>query len=369
MRTVDFQTGSLHLIDQTALPDDLRIVHCRSIDETIDAIRTMKVRGAPAIGVTAAWGMVLGARGYLGNTPSELLAHLIEMAALLKESRPTAINLAWAVDRSLAAAREILEPVPAGEENIDVTRAGRAVLVSVARDLSDADVETNRQMGAHGAELIPAEANVLTHCNTGSLATVEYGTALGLVRSAVAAGKRVHVYVDETRPFLQGARLTTWELQEDGIPFTLITDSMAGHFISRGEVDLVIVGADRIAANGDVANKIGTYTLGVLCKENGIPLYVAAPTSTIDLTVASGADIPIEQRTEREVTHIAGVRVAPIGTRAAHPAFDVTPARYVSAIITEQGVHRAPYEQSLREAVAAADPARVANPEVVRVRS
>jgi len=369
MRTVDFQTGSLQLIDQTALPDDLRIVHCRSIDEAIDAIRSMRVRGAPAIGVTAAWGMVLGARGYLGNTPSELLAHLTEIAALLKDARPTAVNLAWAVDRSLAAAREILESVAAGEENVDVTRAGRAMLVTVARDMSDADIESNHRMGAHGAELIPAEANVLTHCNTGSLATVEYGTALGVIRSAVAAGKRVHVYVDETRPFLQGARLTAWELQEDGIPFTLITDTMAGHFISRGDVDLVIVGADRIAANGDVANKIGTYTLGVLCKENGIPLYVAAPTSTIDLTVSSGADIPIEQRTEREVTHVAGVRMAPIGTKAAHPAFDVTPARYVSAIITEQGVHRAPYEQSLREAVAAADPARVANLEDVRVRS
>jgi len=368
MRTVDLQTGAVQLIDQTALPDVFQLVECRSLDEIADAIRTMKVRGAPAIGAAAAFGMVLGARGYLGNEPHPFLEHLEEVAEVLKATRPTAVNLAWAVNRSLTAVREILAPAPEGE-HIDIVRQARAMLVTVARDLCDADVADNHKLGAHGAALIPEQANVLTHCNTGSLATVEYGTALGVIRSAIGAGKRVHVYVDETRPFLQGARLTTWELQEDGIPFTLITDGMAGHFISRGEVDLVIVGADRIAANGDVANKIGTYTLAVLCKENGIPFYVAAPTSTIDLTVATGADIPIEQRSQREITHVAGVRVAPIGTQAAHPAFDVTAARYVTAIITEQGVHRAPYDASLRAAVAAADPLRGAVPEAERVRS
>jgi methylthioribose-1-phosphate isomerase len=367
MRTVDLQSGAVQLIDQTALPDTFRIVECRALDEIADAIRTMKVRGAPAIGATAAFGMVLGARGYLGNEPHPFLAHLESVAEVLKGTRPTAVNLAWAVDRSMAAARAILAPAPSEGEHIDIVRQARAKLVSVARELADEDVAANKAMGRHGAELIPAQANVLTHCNTGSLATVEYGTALGVIRAAIGAGKRVHVYVDETRPFLQGARLTAWELQEDGIPFTLITDAMAGHFISRGEVDLVIVGADRIAANGDVANKIGTYTLAVLCKENSIPFYVAAPTSTIDLTVASGADIPIEQRSQREITHIAGVRVAPIGTQAAHPAFDVTPARYVTAIISEQGVHRAPYEESLRAAVARADPSRGTMPEAKRV--
>jgi len=368
MRTVDLQSGAVQLIDQTALPDALRIIECRSLDDIVDAIQTMKVRGAPAIGATAAFGMVLGARGYLGNEPHPFLAHLEAVAERLKAARPTAVNLAWAVNRSLAAAREILAPAPEGE-HVDIVRAARAMLVTVARDISDEDIAANRKMGAFGAALLPEQANVLTHCNTGSLATVEYGTALGVVRAAVEAGKRVHVYVDETRPFLQGARLTAWELQEDGIPFTLITDSMAGHFISRGEVDLVIVGADRIAANGDVANKIGTYTLAVLCKENEIPFYVAAPTTTIDLDIASGADIPIEQRSQREVIQVAGVRVAPIGTQAAHPAFDVTPARYVTAIITEQGVLRAPYDESLRAAVAAADPARATEPEAERVRT
>ena len=363
MRTIDLQSGAVQLIDQTALPDTVRIVECRSLDEIADAIRSMKIRGAPALGAAGAFGMVLGARGYLGNEPHPFLAHLEAVAEELKATRPTAVNLGWAVNRSLAAARDILAPAPTEGEHIDIVRQARAILVTVARDLCDEDVATNKRLGQHGAALIPEHATVLTHCNTGSLATVEYGTALGVIRSAVGAGKRVHVYVDETRPFLQGARLTTWELQEDGIPFTLIADNMAGHFISRGEIDLVIVGADRIAANGDVANKIGTYTLAVLCKENGIPFYVAAPTSTVDLNVASGADIPIEQRSQREVTHFAGVRIAPIGTEAAHPAFDVTAARYVTAIITEQGVHTAPYEESLRAAVAAADPSRAATPE------
>jgi methylthioribose-1-phosphate isomerase len=215
-----------------------------------------------------------------------------------------------------------------------------------------------RQMGAYGAALVPEHANILTHCNTGSLATVEYGTALGVIRAVAEAGKQPHVYVDETRPFLQGARLTAWELQRAGIPLTLISDNMAGHFMMRGAVDLVIVGADRIAANGDVANKIGTYTLAVLCKENGLPFYVAAPTSTIDLALPSGLEIPIEERSADEVTHLQGRRIAPAGVNAAHPAFDVTPSRYITAIITEQGVHYPPFESALRAAVEAAETAR-----------
>jgi methylthioribose-1-phosphate isomerase len=243
----------------------------------------------------------------------------------------------------------------------------REALVSEAQRMADEDVEANLQMGAHGATLIPAGASILTHCNTGSLATVEYGTALGVVRAAAEDGKKIHVYVDETRPFLQGARLTAWELQQADIPHTLISDNMAGHFMMRGAVDLVIVGADRIAANGDVANKIGTYTLAVLCKENGLPFYVAAPTSTIDLALPSGDAIPIEERSQDEVTHIAGKRIAPEGTRAEHPAFDVTPHRYVTAIVTERGIVRAPFEPALREAVAAADADRRTTEKVRRV--
>jgi methylthioribose-1-phosphate isomerase len=359
MRTVDLQAGSVELIDQTALPDSVKIIECRDIDEIVDAIRTMKVRGAPAIGAAAAFGMVLSARRYLyRDNPEMFLVHLQQMGDLLKSARPTAVNLAWAVDRQLAVARRHLEGK--AEDDQDAVLQTRASLVAEARDIADEDIAKNERLGKHGAALIPDEARVLTHCNTGSLATVEFGTALGVIRSAVRERKRVHVLVDETRPLMQGARLTAWELQEDGIPFTLIADSMAGHFISRGEVDLVIVGADRIAANGDVANKIGTYTLAVLCKENGIPFYVAAPTTTIDLAIASGTEIPIEQRDQREVTHVGGVRIAPIGVTAANPAFDVTPSRYVTAIITETGVLRAPYEASLREAVAASEPERAA---------
>jgi methylthioribose-1-phosphate isomerase len=227
----------------------------------------------------------------------------------------------------------------------------RAALLTLAHEMADEDVATNRRMGALGLDLVPAGANILTHCNTGALATVDYGTALGVVRAAHEAGREIHVYVDETRPFLQGARLTAWELQQLGVPMTLITDSMAGHFMSRGKVDLVIVGADRIAANGDVANKIGTYSLAVLARENGIPFYVAAPTSTVDLSLSSGLEIPIEERSSREVTDIAGTRIAPEGVNAAHPAFDVTPARLVTAIVTEHGILRPPYITSLSEAV------------------
>jgi methylthioribose-1-phosphate isomerase len=323
MRTVDYQDNAVRLIDQTALPEIVRVVECRTVDEVADAIRSMKVRGAPAIGATAAFGLALGAQAFDGGDPTALRGRLAHVAETLKATRPTAVNLAWAVDRLLAVADEALagsSGVPSGE----VVRRVQRALLDEACALADEDIAANRQLGAHGATLIPESANVLTHCNTGSLATVEYGTALGVIRAAAEAGKRLHVFVDETRPFLQGARLTAWELQQDGIPQTLISDNMAGHFMMRGAVDLVIVGADRIAANGDVANKIGTYTLAVLCKENGLPLYVAAPTSTIDLSLASGDEIAIEERSSDEVTHLAGRRIAPEGVRAAHPAFDVT---------------------------------------------
>jgi methylthioribose-1-phosphate isomerase len=312
----------------------------------------MKVRGAPAIGATAAFGLALAVEQFEGDNPSELVGLLQSTGETLKATRPTAVNLAWAVDRVTRAGLLTM-----GDESPDPPEkiaAVKAAIVREARRLADEDVAVNRRMGAHGAALVPDTANVLTHCNTGSLATVEYGTALGVIRAAAEAGKRIHVYVDETRPFLQGARLTAWELQRDGIPLTLISDNMAGHFMMRGAVDLVIVGADRIAANGDVANKIGTYTLAVLCKENGLPFYVAAPTSTVDLSLPNGLEIPIEERAEAEVTHLSGRRIAPEGVRAAHPAFDVTPNRYVTAIITEQGVHYPPFEPALRAAVSQA---------------
>ena len=367
MRTVEYQDHTVRLIDQTALPDELRTVECRDGWSVARAIRDMKVRGAPAIGVAAAYAIARDANDYQGYHAGSMLGHLHELSHALKEARPTAVNLAWAVDRMIALANHHL--VGKMEYDYESIDAAKAALVAEAHAIANEDVAFCHQIGANGAALLPASANILTHCNTGSLATVEYGTALGVIRAAHAAGKVRHVYVDETRPYLQGARLTAWELQQEGIPQTLISDNMAGHFISRGEVDAVIVGADRIAANGDVANKIGTYTLAVLCKENGIPFYVAAPTSTFDLSIPSGDAITIEERTSDEVTHVAGKRIAPEGVRAAHPAFDVTPHRYVTAIVSEQGVHGAPYESALREAVGAAEAARKSRTEEARVRA
>jgi methylthioribose-1-phosphate isomerase len=267
---------------------------------------------------------------------------------VLRQTRPTAVNLQWALDRTLARGRATAER--------DGPAAARAAVLELADRMAEEDIATNRRMGAYGLDLVPSGANILTHCNAGALATVDYGTALGVVRAAHEAGRGVHVYVDETRPFLQGARLTAWELQQLGVPMTLITDNMAGHFMSRGKVDLVVVGADRIAANGDVANKIGTYSLAVLAREHGIPFYVAAPTSTIDLSLGTGAEIPIEERSSREVVEVSGAPIAPEGVTAAHPAFDVTPARYVTAIVTECGVLRAPFGPALAEAVRSASP-------------
>jgi methylthioribose-1-phosphate isomerase len=342
VNTVEWTDGRVRLIDQTALPLEYRIVECTSHEEVAEAIRGMKVRGAPAIGVTAAYGMALGASAYRGSNPDAFCAHMRQVSDRLGSTRPTAVNLFWALEKMLAIA------LRAPEAGIDATRER---LIDAAHHIAREDVEANRRMGAFGAELLPDEGSVLTHCNAGALATAGYGTALGVIRAAIERGKRISVYADETRPFLQGARLTAWELVRDGIPVTLITDNMAGHFMQRGAIDAVIVGADRVAANGDVANKIGTYSVAVLAKENGIPFYVAAPTSTVDLAIASGDEIVIEERDPAEVLYLAGRRIAPEGVGVANPAFDVTPHRYVTAIITENGIAREPYGQALRQLV------------------
>jgi len=339
LRTVEWDEGVVKMIDQTKLPRELVILECTDYRHVAQAIKEMRIRGAPAIGVAAAYGIALGALQSKARTREELLAELSAVADTLRGTRPTAVNLFWAIERMLERARDTRL---AGVEEI------RQALVAEAQAMADEDVETNRRMGEYGATLIEDGMNILTHCNTGSLAVVDYGTALGVVRTAHRQGKRIHVYVDETRPFLQGARLTAWELMQEGIPMTLICDDMAGHFMSRGLVDIVLVGADRIAANGDLANKIGTYTLAVLAKENGISFYSVAPTSSIDLSIPSGADIPIEERDPREVTHIQGVPIAPEGVNAANPAFDVTPHRYITGIVTEKGIIYPPFEEGLK---------------------
>ncbi len=313
MEPIQWAGGKLLIIDQTLLPGELRYVECADYAAVIAAIQKMQVRGAPAIGVAGAFGLVLAAQAIAAGACAQSLP---ECAAAIRAARPTAVNLAWAVDRlaALAATNAHLSPSELS-----------CCLEQAAVDLLAEDIATNRRLGQHGQILIPGGARVLTHCNTGSLATAGYGTALGVIRAAVAAGKNIQVLAAETRPFLQGARLTAWELMQDGIPVTLITDSMAGYMMQQGRVDLVIVGADRIAANGDTANKIGTYSLAVLARAHSIPFYIAAPVSTLDLAIADGSGIPIEERDPREVTHIGGVRVAPDGVRVANPAFDVTP--------------------------------------------
>jgi methylthioribose-1-phosphate isomerase len=350
MRTLEFDPRgpALVLVDQTRLPRESVQIRCLDAEQVAHAIRSMQVRGAPAIGVSAAYGLALTALAQTTDDSLTFLETLQAAAELLAATRPTAVNLQWALDRVLTHAKAIV--------NTGGVPAAKAGILALANEMAAEDVAVNRRIGANGLDLVADGANVLTHCNAGALATVDYGTALGVVRAAHEAGKGIHVFVDETRPFLQGARLTAWELQQLGVPMTLITDSMAGHFMSRGQVDLVVVGADRIAANGDVANKIGTYSVAVLAHENGVPFYVAAPLSTIDLSLPSGADIPIEERASREVTEVLGAPIAPDGVRAAHPAFDVTPARLVTAIITERGVLRAPFAESLARAVRAGDP-------------
>jgi methylthioribose-1-phosphate isomerase len=338
--TIRWEGDAVLLIDQRILPTREDYVVCRDAPSVARAIRDMVVRGAPAIGVTAAMGIALGLKSNKSASESELRAAMSSLAELLGATRPTAVNLFWAIERMKRRFEELLP------EGVARTLQG---MEQEALVIQREDIEMNRRMGAHGEKLLPDGARVLTHCNAGALATAGYGTALGVIRAAVEANKRISVFADETRPFLQGARLTAWELAKDGIPVTLITDNMAGHFMARGEIDAVVVGADRIAANGDVANKIGTYSVAVLAKEHGIPFYAVAPTSTFDLSLATGKEIPIEERSPEEVTHIQGVRIAPEGVAIRNPAFDVTPHRLVTAIVCENGVARAPYTESLRD--------------------
>jgi methylthioribose-1-phosphate isomerase len=339
IETIQWTNDGVVMIDQTRLPLEETYVTCRSYEEVATAIRDMIIRGAPAIGVAAAMGVAIGV---LHADPADLDRHVETICNTLAATRPTAVNLFWAIDRMKRLYTSLRgRPI----EEI------RARLVDEACLIKEEDIAINRAIGQNGAPLVPGHKTVLTHCNAGALATAGYGTALGVIRAAFDAGKQVDVFADETRPFLQGARLTVWELQRDGIPTTLITDNMAGHFMKSGRIGCVVVGADRIAANGDVANKVGTYSVAVLAKENGVPFLVAAPVSTLDLNTATGDLIPIEQRAASEVTHVFGHPVAPEGTAVQNPAFDVTPARYVTAIITEKGVARAPYEESLARMV------------------
>ena len=341
IKTLEWTESGVVMIDQRRLPTEELYPVFRTYEEVAWAIKEMVVRGAPAIGVAAAMGIALGARDTQTEDPQEFEQAFNQICDVLGATRPTAVNLFWAIERMrrFYGAQKV-----AGASLADI----RAQLIAEANRMHDEDIAANQAMGRHGAELIPDGATVLTHCNAGALATAGYGTALGVIRAAVEAGKKVAVFADETRPFLQGARLTAWELHKDEIPVTLITDNMAGHFMKLGRIDCIVVGADRIAANGDVANKIGTYSVAVLAKENNIPFYVAAPISTLDLSIPSGEHIPIEERTPLEVTHVKEVQLAPTGVQIANPAFDVTPNRYVAAIITERGVARAPFEESLK---------------------
>ncbi len=341
MKPIMWQKGCLKLLDQTKLPLEEKIIECSSYQDVADAINNMTVRGAPAIGATAAFGIVLGAREISENDDkNRWLEGLKKIGYELKQTRPTAVNLAWAVERMLKKA----------EDNIQLAIPRlQDILEDEAYKIAREDIENNYAIGRFGNELVPEGANILTHCNAGALATVGYGTALGVIRAAHSSGKKVHVFVDETRPFLQGARLTAWELDKESVPFTLITDNMAGYIMSKGMVDLIVVGADRIAANGDTANKIGTYSLAVLAKEHHIPMYIAAPLSTIDMSLTSGEEIPIEERKADEVLFITGKRIAPEGAQVFNPAFDVTPNRLITAIITDKGIVKAPYEKNLRK--------------------
>ena len=334
VETIQWTDDGVVMIDQTRLPREQVFVTCRDYKEVAEAIRSMVIRGAPAIGVAAAMGVAIGAL-----KSEDVHREMDEICAVLAATRPTAVNLFWAIDRMKTLYSSVQDqPI----------EAIRETLVREAKQIYLEDIAINRAIGQNGAELVPDGKTVLTHCNAGALATAGFGTALGVIRAAVQAGKKIDVFADETRPFLQGSRLTVWELQQDNIDATLITDNMAGHFLKSGRIGCVVVGADRIAANGDVANKIGTYSVAVLAKENNVPFYVAAPISTLDLTLASGDEIPIEERSASEVTHVGGVHMAPDNTAVKNPAFDVTPNRYVSGIITERGVARAPYTESLK---------------------
>jgi len=342
MRTVFWDNNQVKMIDQRKLPHDLVINAYDTYPAVAEAIRTMVVRGAPAIGATAAFGLALAAVNSNATSRDALLADLAAAEQALAASRPTAVNLFWALERMMKVARDPQFASPA---------AVRDALIAAAQALADEDVEINRRMAEAGAALVKDGDTILHHCNTGALAAVDWGTALGVIFMAHEQGKRVHVLVDETRPRLQGAALTAWELMQRGIDMTLIADNASGYFLHSGQVNLCFVGADRIAANGDTANKIGTYKIAVVAKENGVPFYTVAPTSTVDLNLRSGDDIPIEMRESREVTHIGGHNIAPEGVKVANPAFDVTPHRYLSGIVTEEGIVRPPFGESLRAAV------------------
>ena len=340
--TIEWKGDCVVMIDQRKLPSAEIYVTCKTAPDVAKAIKRMIIRGAPAIGVAAAMGIALGMRKSKATGTKQFATDFQKTCDLMAATRPTAVNLFWAIDRMK---RTFAEAAQAGCSVDEI----RQRLDADARRIHDEDVANCRSIGAHGAGLVPDTANILTHCNAGALATAGYGTALGVIRAAVGQGKKVAVLADETRPFLQGARLTAWELVKDGIETTVITDGMAGSMMRLGGVDLVVVGADRIAANGDVANKVGTYGVAVLAKEHGIPFYVAAPLSTVDPGTPDGGQIPIEERSDREVTHVGPSRLTPEGARIRNPAFDVTPAKYITAIVTERGIARAPYDVSLAQ--------------------
>jgi methylthioribose-1-phosphate isomerase len=337
IQTLEWTDKGVRFIDQTKLPTEETYVTCKNYEQVADAIRNMVVRGAPAIGVAAAMGIALGMKNSKAETGGELKRDFDQICEVIGKTRPTAVNLFWAI-RRMRDKFELLRVRPLPQI--------KQALVEEAQRMHAEDIAANQAMGRHGATLMPS-GGVLTHCNAGALATCGYGTALGVIRAAVEQGKKIHVYADETRPFLQGSRLTAWELMKDGIPTTVISDNMAGAIMKQGKIGAIVVGADRIAANGDVANKIGTYSVAVLAKAHDIPFYVAAPLSTIDFEAPDGSKIPIEQRNEKEVTHIAGKQMTPDGVQVENPAFDVTPAKYVTAIVTERGLARAPYGESL----------------------
>ena len=340
IQTLEWTDRGVVFIDQTKLPTEEVYVTCKTHQEVADVIRNMVVRGAPAIGVAAAMGIALGVKNSKAESGADLKKDFDQIADLIGKTRPTAVNLFWAIGRMKDKFEYLrMRPVPQIKE----------ALIEESQRMHAEDIAANQAMGRHGATLMPSSGGVLTHCNAGALATAGYGTALGVIRAAVEQGKKIHVYADETRPFLQGSRLTAWELMKDGIPTTVISDNMAGVMMKQGKIGAIVVGADRIAANGDVANKIGTYTVAILAKEHGIPFYVAAPFSTIDLNTPDGSKIPIEERNAKEVTHIAGKQMVPDGVSVENPAFDVTPAKYIAAIITERGVVREPYGDSIKK--------------------
>ena len=338
MRPVDWDNGRIRFIDQTRLPLEEKYFETDEVDVLTDAIRSLRIRGAPALGIAAAFGIVLGANGFSGSGRGEFLRHIETVSSVIGATRPTAVNLFWALHR--------MHAVIAAHPMHDTT-ALKSLLLDEALAIQRDEIETCRMIGLHGAEIIRDGSTILTHCNTGALATGDYGTALGVIIRAHESGKKIRVFVDETRPLFQGARLTTWELEKHGIDTVLITDSTAAFVMQQGKIDVGIVGADRIVANGDVANKIGTYSLAVLAEKHGVPFYVAAPASTIDFALSSGKEIPIEERDSKEVTEIFGNRIAPAGTQVYAPAFDVTPHELISGIITEHGILRPPYHSSI----------------------